>query len=144
MDKNIKHECAHYAYQCIENIIKNHNSIQKDYRSEVMSAGTKIHDAGLMQTLAFFCSKMKIENNKEKNPHFRKLTLHIMKWILREEKVKNLNVDTTKWDEDKNKTIELFEFLLNQSDEKMMHLTQEALEVITWLKRFADARLEKK
>jgi len=138
MDRNIKHECASYAYKCIKDIIENCSNIQKDYRSEVMSAGTKIHDAGLMQTLAFFCSKM------EKDLHFRKLALHIMKWILRDEKVGGVNIDTEKWDEDKNKTIELFEFLLNQSDERMMYFTQEALEVTTWLKRFADARLEKK
>ena len=135
--RNIKHECAAYAYACITDVADEIPN-QKEYRSEVMSTGTRIHDSGLMQTLAFYCSKMKAEK-----PHFERLSLHVMKWILRDEKVNDRNVNTSKWDDGKGGVLTLFSFLLDQSDEKMMWFTREAMEVAQWLKRFADARLEK-
>ena len=126
-ERNIKHECAEYAYKCITKVMETNSSVQKDYRSEVMSTGTRIHSAGLMQTLTFYCSKI-----SDKKPHFKELALHIMKWILRGEKPIS-----------SGEPLPLLEFLLGQPDDKMMYFTEEAMEVTQWLKRFADARLEK-
>lgn len=138
MGGNIKHECAHYAYKCIDDVLGTIKDSQRDYRSEVRSTATRIHDAGLMQTLAFYCSKM---NDKK---HFERLALHIMKWILRADKVENESVDTSRWDDGKAGILKFLRFLLDQSDEKMMMLTAEATEVTQWLARFADARLKEK
>lgn len=132
LERNVKHECAEYAYKCITKVLESSKAnpnidIQKDYRSEVMSTGTRIHSAGLMQTLAFYCSKIKGDKL-----HFSKLALHIMEWILRNEKLGN-----------SGEPLPLLELLLGQPDDKMMYFTEEAMEVTQWLKRFADARLEK-
>ena len=127
-ERNIKHKCAEYAYRCITDISGEEPAVQTDYRSEVMSTGTRIYSTGLMQTLTFYCSKI-----KEGKPHFEKLSLHVTKWILRSDKLGN-----------EMATLQLLEFLLNQPDDKMMYFTQEAMEVTQWLKRFADAKLEKK
>ncbi|MHA1216773.1 MAG: type III-B CRISPR module-associated protein Cmr5 [Candidatus Thorarchaeota archaeon] len=136
--RSTKHDCAAYAYSCISDILANLKDCQDKYRSEVMSTGTRIHEAGLMQTLAFYCSKMK----EDSSPHFQRLALHLMKWILRGAEVKGRAVDTSRWDDDRQRTLSLFEVLLEQRDESMMLLTADAKEVAQWLKRFADARLE--
>ena len=130
--RNLQHDRARYAYKSIKEVPA---QIQKDYRSEVMSTPVRIHDAGLMQTLAFYCSKMKLdESGEEKNPHFSMLALHIMKWILNDEAERRGKKDALK----------LFSSLLTCSDEEMILHTQEAIEVTQWLKRFADARIETK
>ncbi len=129
--RNLQHDRTRYAYESIKAVPAR---VQKDYRSEVMSTPVRIHDAGLMQTLAFYCSKMKLdESGKEKNPHFSMLALHIMKWILNDEAEGKGREDA----------LNLFSSLLACSDEEMILHTQEATEVTQWLKRFADAMLEK-
>lgn len=137
-ERNLKHQCAEYAYRCIKDVIDNHSALQKDYRSEVMSTGTKIKGSGLMQTLAFFLSKM------DKQPHFKPLTLHLLKWVLDEETIDDTTLkasDVSSWDESKEETLKMFEILLKKSDIDMIHYTQRVLNVTGWLKRFADARL---
>jgi len=145
-EKNLKHQCAEYAFRCVDDILNNQNSqTQKEYRSEVRSTGTRIYGSGLMQTLAFYSSKMD-DKGEENHPHFRKLSLHILKWLLKDENIDGIIIDTSisKWDEDKNHTINLFSKLLNKSDEDMIYYTQRAMEVTGWLARFADAKLKKK
>jgi CRISPR type III-B/RAMP module-associated protein Cmr5 len=137
IETNVKHECARYAYKCIRDVTDNIKPKQGKYRSEVRSTGTRIHDAGLMQTLAFYCSKVNDE------VHFKKLALHIMKWTLRNEKVGGQDVDTSKWEEGSDAVLKLFEHLLNQSVEKIIMFTADATEVVQWLSRFAEAKLEK-
>lgn len=139
-ERNIRHECAKYAYECITDVVelsKKDSGIQKDYRSEVLSTGTRIHNAGLLQTLTFYCSKI-----KDNKPHFERLSSHIMEWILRNEKtgVSAVNASSRK---DEGKPLKLLEFLLDQPDNRMIYFTREAMEVTQWLKRFAEARLEK-
>lgn len=134
-ERNIKHECAEYAYKCIEDILGFNDDIQRKYRSEVMSTGTRIKSSGLMQTLAFYCSK--------EDPHFLKLTLHILKWILKDIQIDGKFLNPLAWNENKEETLRIFSFLLKESDEKMIYYTQRALDVTEWLKRFADARLKK-
>jgi len=87
-----------------------------------------------MQTLAFYSSK--------DEPHFLKLTLHLLKWILKDEQVNGKSLNTEKWDEDKEQTMKIFSFLLNKTDGEMIYYTQMALDVTEWLKRFSDARLK--
>ena len=134
IERNIIHECAEYAYRCVEDIMNRNEDIQKKYRSEVMSTGTRIKGSGLMQTLAFYCSKDEL--------HFLKLTLHLLKWILKDEQVNGKSLNTEKWDEDKEQMMKIFSFLLNKPDDEMIYYTQMALDVTEWLKRFSDARLK--
>ncbi len=133
-ERNIKHECAEYAYKCVDDILINDPNIQGKYHSEIMSTGTRIKGSGLMQTLAFYCSK--------EDPHFLKLTLHLLKWILKDRPFNGSLLDTSQWDEDKSGVMKIFSVLLNESDEEMIYYTQRALDVTEWLKRFADARLK--
>ncbi len=141
IERNIKHQCARYAYDCIEEISKLPGE-QTEYRSQVMSTGTRIHGSGLMQTLTFYCSKMEGKDGREKI-YFRKLALHLLKWVLKDEKV-NGGLPLSKWNEDNTATWKIYSFLLNtDSDEKMIYYTERAKELTVWLKRFADARLRK-
>lgn len=134
IERNIKHECAEYAYRCVEEIKKNHSNIKDKYLSEVMSTGTRISGSGLMQTLAFYLSK--------EEPHFKKLTLHILKWVLKDIPVNGKTLDLSIWDEDKKETFKIFSFLLNKPDEEMIYCTERALDVTQWLSRFARAMLK--
>lgn len=145
MDRDIKHQCAEYAYRCIEDIENYIPDIKEDYRSEVMNIGTRIYGSGLMQTLTFLCSKMEIDKNgQEKKPYFRKLALHLLKWMLDKKEGCSVVAETATWDEPKDKTLELFKALLNEKNvEEIIYCTQRAMEVSEWLKRFADARLKK-
>lgn len=133
---NIKHKCAMYAYECItEDIIKTESQIQEKYLSEIRSTATRIHDSGLLQTLAFYCSKKEDE-------HFKKLSLHIMKWILQDETINGANINIRKWDENQQIVLDFMALLLNKNDEEIMLKTGEAMEVSQWLSRFAVARLK--
>ncbi len=141
IERNIKHQCARYAYDCIEDMISEPADRQREYRSEVMSTGTRIHGSGLLQTLTFYCSKMSGKGDNEK-PHFRKLALHMLKWILKDEKIDG-GLSLSEWNEDVSGVWKLYSVLLNaDSDEKMIFYTERARELTDWLKRFADARLK--
>ena len=135
-ERNIKHQCAEYAYRCVEDVInfRQGTDLQKKYRSEVMSTGTRILGSSLMQTLAFYSSK--------EEPHFLKLNLHLLKWILKDESVNGKHLNPAKWDEDRKEMIKILSFLLTKSDDEIMYYTQRALDVTEWLKRFSEARLK--
>jgi CRISPR type III-B/RAMP module-associated protein Cmr5 len=145
MDRDIKHQCAEYAYRCIEDVVNFEPDIKEDYRSEVMNTGTRIYGSGLMQTLTFLCSKIEIEKNgREEKPHFRKLALHLMKWILDEKEGVSVVAEIATWDDSKDKTLELFKGLLNEKNvDELIYYTQRAMEISEWLKRFADAKLKR-
>ncbi len=119
-ERNLEHERAAYAYDCIQGIKKNHPDIEGKYRSAVLSSGALIQKAGLMQTLAFYLSK--------KN-HYEELADHILCWI--------------KGHNRKGEAKLLFEQLLNVDDDAIIEKTMEAMALITWLKRFAEGVLKK-
>jgi CRISPR-associated protein Cmr5 len=131
-ENNIEHERADYAYKCIKDILDNHNGIKDKYRSEVLQTAIRIYNAGLMQTLTFYCSKM------PNDEHFRKLSLHLMKWILRDE----LTTNRETWTENIGQTWQLFNTILNHPNNLIVY-TERTKTVVVWLKRFADGRIEK-
>jgi len=132
---NLKHARAEYAYRCVTDVLRLGDQVKK-YKTLILNTPVRIQSSGLMQTLAFSCSKM------EKNPHHQQLVLHMAKWVLRDKAIRGIAIDTRSWEENRDETMGLFELLLSQPDEVMMQFTREALEVTQWLKRFADARIE--
>ena len=123
INKNLDHERALYAFECVETIRKLHDDFkEKKYRSAVLSSGILIHNSGLMQTLSFYISKRNDE-------HYQKLAAHILNW--REICGEN------------NESLVAYHKLLNLPDDEIIHITQEAKALILWLKNFADAMLKK-
>ncbi|MCC4766892.1 type III-B CRISPR module-associated protein Cmr5 [Methanosarcina sp. DH1] len=139
VDKNLDHGRAEYAYACIEEIehikeikgIKDKGvEIEKRYHSAVRSSGALIQKSGLMQTLSFYISKTKDEEDGCENKgytHYELLAKHILTWILDN----NGNEEPLK----------LYRSLLDYTDEEIIQKTQESKALILWLKRFADAML---
>lgn len=129
---NREHLRAEYAYCCIE-AIKNIKDpdLEKKYRTQVFSLPTRLHVVGLMQTIAFNCSKM----NDTGKRHFVKLNLHLLHWILK---------NPENCDGDATAAYELFsqKLLPRLGTEQLMLYTREAVAFSVWLKRFAEARLE--
>ncbi|GMT50092.1 MAG: hypothetical protein IEMM0008_1631 [bacterium] len=119
-ERNLEHERAAYAYDCIQDIKNNHPDVEGKYRSAVLSAGALIQKAGLMQTLAFYLSK--------KN-HYEELADHILCWI--------------QCHNHKGQTKLVFKQLLYLNDEAMIEKNMETMALITWLKRFAEGVLKK-
>jgi len=119
-ERNLEHERAEYAYNCIQDIKKNHSDIEGKYRSAVLSSGALIQKAGLMQTLAFYLSKKK---------HYEEVADHILCWI--------------QCHSQKGEAKALFEQLLNLKDEVIIEKNMETMALITWLKRFAEGVLKK-
>lgn len=120
--RNLDHDRALYAYICMEKIEGCGDETKKKYRSAVLASGALIQKSGLMQTLAFYLSK----NDKE---HYKQLAGHILHW--------DYVYGGT------GLPLDIYRKLLNLSDEDVMYRTQEAKALILWLKRFAEAMLEK-
>ncbi len=119
-ERNLEHERAAYAYDCIQDIKKNYPDIEGKYRSAVLSSGALIQKAGLMQTLAFYLSK--------KN-HYEELADHILCWI--------------QCHSHKGEPKLMFNQLLHLNDEAMIEKNMETMALVTWLKRFAEGILKK-
>lgn len=119
MDENLGHKRALYAYKCIESV----DITNSKYRSAVRSAGVLIQNSGLMQTLSFYLSKKKDE-------HYKLLATHILQW----NPVETIN----------DEPATLFGNLLKCSDDEIMYKTQETKALISWLKRFAEAKINGK
>jgi len=122
INKNLDHERALYAFDCVENIKNLHDDYKDKYRTAVLSSGILIHKSGLMQTLSFYISK---KNDK----HYHKLAAHILNW----REICGGN----------DEPLVAYHKLLNLQDDEIIQKTQEAKALIIWLKNFADAMLKK-
>lgn len=125
IDLNIDHDRANYAYKCIEEI-KQIDRLETKYRSAVRSCGALIQKSGLIQTLSFYLSKKNEKTNEI--THYEKLAEHILMW----EKICG-NGDNR---------LDSYKKLLTFSDEQLICKTQEAKDVVLWLKRFSDTMLK--
>ncbi len=119
--KNLEHERAEYAFDCIEKVKKNKNDekAEKKYRSAILSAGALLHKSGLLQTLAFYLSK----------GDYKPLAEDILNW----KGIKEGNNDNP---------INIYSNLLKLSDMDIVYKTQEARALVVWLKRFAEGMLK--
>ena len=122
------------AFEMVEHVMTTFgtNNKQKwdDYHSRVQSAPVLIHDAGLMQTLAFYLSK-----NED---HIQLLARHLMGWIDRRELWQNdFNRQRIKQD-----NWNLYRRLSGQSMDQQMMNTRWSQALLKWLKRFSSAQLK--
>lgn len=92
----------------------------RDYVNLAKGAPALIMANGLMQTLAFFQSK---------EEHHKRLARHIIGWVGRR-LGQNFGEDFGR----------AMEFLHGSASEQYMRATEEALEILRWIRQFASAR----
>jgi len=118
--RTIEQERAEYAWKCV-NEVKD-EPFAGDYRNIAVKASSLILTNGLGQTLAFLRSK-------PDRKHFAELYRHLSQWL--RERL-NINRD------------DALEWIVNDADSQRYRLaTMEALALLQWLKRFAEATLPK-
>jgi CRISPR type III-B/RAMP module-associated protein Cmr5 len=135
---NLEHERAEYALGCINSIkeLPFDGKFKKDYASEVKQTRARLRTAGLLQTLAFYCSKMKDKERSEQKKHFVYLVTHLLGYIL----------TTPSGEVSANNAWKLYRKLLEETKEpaQLMDYTQRARSITRWLMRFAATVLETK
>jgi CRISPR type III-B/RAMP module-associated protein Cmr5 len=135
-ERNLESVFAEYARRCIADEQSIADEKQRcSYKSEARSLAAKIHGSGLMQTLAFYCSKM--ENRTGTETQYVKLCLHVMKALPLDGDLRSILA----WEEGSAYVKELFENMVNNSNPEMMFLTERALKLASWLSRFAEISL---
>jgi len=117
--RTLEQERAKNAWSCVQEV--KDKPFAGDYRAIAVKVPSLIVTNGLGQTLAFLRSK-------PDRPHFQMLYRHLVNWIGR--KV-NEDGDFLVW-------------LVNDANSQQYRLaTTEALALLQWLKRFAEAELPK-
>ena len=120
--EDIKHDRAKYAFGRVREVAKRNDKAQQKYRTAVLSSATLIRNAGLLQALAYYLSK----------DEYRQLATDIIEW-------RRIKPNTAK-----TNLNDVYQVLLDLSDEELMKRTNEAMALITWLKRFSEATLKDK
>ncbi|WP_010478233.1 type III-B CRISPR module-associated protein Cmr5 [Thermococcus zilligii] len=144
--KSLEQERAEFAYEKISEVKNESSDVQKRYSSYVRSAPVLILTNGLGQALAFYLSRL--ENLEDVDYHlisnrllstegkgFKKaeerayayLYKHIAEWLAR---------NLTKGEDP-------LRYYMKSNGIEAMILTDEAIALLNWLKRFAEAMLEK-
>jgi len=155
--RTLEQERAKFAYNAILEVKNDKPEVQKKYSSYVKSAPVLILSNGLPTTLAFYLSKMKLKDsteytnvkseinkykanepnkfeNKSERVAYAYLFYHISKWLA--EKSNNGKGLTGGRDP--------LKFMVKEADIlKIIQLTKESIALLNWMKRFADAMLEK-
>lgn len=112
--KSLDQQRAKYAWQCVS------EGIDRDYANLAKGAPALIMGNGLMQALAFLHNKS--------NPA-KQLVAHVSEWV-----AKRLGLQLQK---DYFKT--LMSELVQRDSDFYMRATEEALEVLRWIRQFASA-----
>lgn len=121
--RTVEQERAKYAWICVNEVKK--QSFAKDYRSIAIKTPTLILNNGLGQTLAFFKAKGKNNPSDEHEVLFK----HISEWLKKQLKISN--VDALEW------------IVSDATSQQYRLATMEALALLQWIKRFAEAVLPK-
>jgi len=122
MMRTLEQERARYAWQCINEVRNQH--FAGDYRSIAVKTPSLILTNGLGQTLAFLKAKGKGDPSDEHEVLYQ----HISNWLKQQLKL----------------TDDLLEWIVNSANSQQYRLaTMEALTLLQWLKRFAEAILPK-
>ncbi len=116
-------ERAKKAWELVNAVSDN---IADKYKSLAKSAPVMILTNGLGQTLAFFLSKIKGQNE------YFMLYSHIEQW---------LNVGNIPWTQHANTHNRLIEKIMHENSQINRMATEEALAFLSWVKRFASARV---
>lgn len=155
--RTIEQERAKFAYDAISEVKRENSDVQKKYSSYVKNASVLILSNGLSATLAFYLSKMKMkdgtkytdikseidkhkagqQNEFESKPErvaYAYLFYHISEWLAEKS---NNGAGLTNGEDP-------LTFIVREANVlKVMQLTRESLALLNWMKRFADAMLEK-
>jgi len=138
--RSLEQERAKFAYEKVSEI-KKAGDVQKKYSSYVRKAPTLIMTNGLGQALAFYLSKMggqvEADYRKISPENFKKaeekayayLYKHIAEWLVEKRKM--------------TKGMDPLEYYMKSTGVEAIALTDEAIALLNWLKRFAEAMLEK-
>ncbi|MCX7786006.1 MAG: type III-B CRISPR module-associated protein Cmr5 [candidate division WOR-3 bacterium] len=116
--RNLEHKRAEYALECVKRIKGTQHA--KRYKTLARSSGSLILKSGLIQALIFYLSKGEVIFVKDILEHCG-LSFG-----------RNANAET------------IAQNLVNLNQDKVMRITQEALQIIKWLKRFAEIMIEDK
>jgi CRISPR-associated protein Cmr5 len=132
--KTLEQQRASYAYSKISHIATLNEDIQEKYHSYVRSAPALILRNGLGNTLAYYLSKAKVslKDVSEKVESLRDskqiayamLYLHITEWL------KTMGYGDLEWITNEATSLEVFQ------------ATKEAIALLNWMRRFADAMLK--
>ncbi len=158
--RSLEQDRAKFAYEAVAKVkevsdFMNKKEIQRKYASYVKSAPVLILTNGLPNALAFYLSKMKIREteytkvgeelkrlergekafeNKAERIAYAYLFYQISDWLA---KKANNGRGLTKGRDP-------LKFICDEANvQLMMQLTREAINLLNWMKRFADAMLEK-
>lgn len=132
--RTLEQERAQFAYQKIKEISEESHDLQKKYLSYIKSSATLILTNGLGNTLAFYLSKAKVpyddrdfENKlkecKDGEKAYCKLYLHITEWLRKQ------GYGGITW-------------IISSDSIQVFQATREALCLINWMKKFAEAMLK--
>jgi len=140
--RSLEQERAKFAYEKVKEVKQEKNpDVQKKYSSYVKSAPILILTNSLGQALAFYLSKLEalpdVDYKSISPQNFKKaeekayayLYTHIAEWLAGERKLTD-GKDPLK-------------YYMEATGTEAMVLTDEAIALLNWLKRFADAMLEK-
>ncbi len=121
---------AKYAWECVEEAQSTLSEKASEYGQLARGLPALIQTNGLGQTLAFLLAKGKYKDAvKQENPHHL-LYSHLSRWVMKEI-----------WQEDDPDG--LLVKLTQESSATYRRATSEALALLIWLRRFAEARLVK-
>ena len=151
--RTLEQDRSKFAYNSILKVKNREKEIQKKYSSYVKNAPILIMSNGLAQTLAFHLSKMKMKLETD----YKTVKTEIEKYEngqqnafeSRMEKVAYayLFSQISEWLAEKRKLTNSKDPLKFVTDEvrvdDVMLLTNETIELLNWMRRFADAMLEK-
>jgi CRISPR-associated protein Cmr5 len=109
--RSLDQERAEFAWGCVQ-------GVGKDYTNLAKGAPAMIMGNGLMQALAFYESK---------SGHAGRLREHVADWLAKRKLVEGKDFQS------------LMKSLHGMEASGYMQATQEALEVLRWIRQFADA-----
>lgn len=125
--QTLEQQRATKAWEVVSQVKENPQNArcQKEYNSWVKKVPVLILANGLGQTLAFLKSK----NDREKEL----LYAHLSSWLMAQ----------MSWSAQSQQKTDLLERLIHESSATYRRVTIETLAFLNWLKRFADALLER-
>jgi len=125
--KNQEHERAKYAFERVKRVatsVTDTDADRKKYRSAALSAGIMVHTSGLLPSMAFYLDKLSKPENTGHKCLFEDIACRL-----------GVPVGTP--------SLQAYNELLGLDNITLMKKTQEAIALLIWIKRFAEAMITK-
>lgn len=126
--RTLEQRRAAFAWECVSTVKAVGGNVARDYGQLARAAASLVQMHGLGQTLAFLKSKAKIEQGKENAQE--RLSRDLSRWVS-QQVLGEQRDDLREW------------IVREASVADYRRATVEALAFLTWLKRFAEAELDK-